>query len=202
MPDCRAEAHLVAPLLQPGVAAVEGLQDRFRAGRQAPLQHGEGEADGEAALGVALLLEPVGAAHLLADVLGDRLVQVLLRVGQLVGDGVGAALGEQRPAVEGLQVLLDHAAHQPVGADGVDAVPVPALEPVGVEQREEQLEVLLPARVRGRGHQQEVPRVPAQELAELVAPGLLQLAAEVMRATSGAPRRRPPGPSRRDPAGP
>ena len=145
------------------------------------MQDGQREADGEAALVVAFLLEPVGAVHLLADVLGDRVVEVFLAGGELVGDGVGAALGEQRPALEGLEVFLHHAAHQPVGVHRVHRVPVAALEPVGVQQRHEQLEVLFAARVRSRGHQQQMPRVAAEELAELVALGLLQLAAEVVR---------------------
>ena len=60
-------------------------------------------------------------------------------------------------------------------------VAVTALEPVAVQQRHEQLEVLLLARVRGRGHQQQVPGVPAEQLPELVALGGVQFRAEVMR---------------------
>jgi hypothetical protein len=152
----------MTPELQALAPPFQRLQDCLGAGGKATLQHGEREADGEAALLVAFLLEPVGAVHLLAHVLGDRLVQVLLAKGQLVGDRVGAALGEQRRALEGLQVLLDHAAHQALGVDRVHAVAEPALEPVGVQQRQKQLEVLLLAGVRGRGHQQQVPGVPAE----------------------------------------
>ena len=46
----------------------------------------------------------------------------------------------------------------------VHAVADLALEPVGVEQRHEQLEVLLLAGVRRRRHQQEVPGVPPSTL--------------------------------------
>ena len=60
-------------------------------------------------------------------------------------------------------------------------VPVATLEPVGVQQRHEQLEVFLAARVRGRGHEKEMPSVAAQEFAELIALRLLKLAAKVMR---------------------
>ena len=56
-----------------------------------------------------------------------------------------------------------------------------ALEPVRVEQRQEQLEVLLLAAVRRRGHQQEVTGDLAEQPAELVALGLLDLVAEVVR---------------------
>ena len=175
-----AVAHLAAALLQALVASFERLEDRLGRGRQAPLQDREGEADGEAALLVTGVAQPVGEVHLVADVLRDGVVEDLLVLGQLVGDGVGAALGEQRLALERLEVLLDHAAHQPVGVHGVHRVAVPALEPVGVEQRHEQLEVLFAARVRGRGHQQEVPGGLPEELAELVALGLLQLVAEVV----------------------
>ena len=74
--------------------------------------------------------------------------------------------------------LLDHPAHQVRHVGDVDAVAEPALEAVAVEQRHEELEVLFLAVVRRRGHQQEVARQPRQELAELVALGVLDLAAE------------------------
>ena len=48
-----------------------------------------------------------------------------------------------------------------------------ALEPVAVEQGQEELEVLLLAGVRGGGHQQQVPGDLAEQLAELEALGLL-----------------------------
>ena len=93
------------------------LVDRLRAGRQAALQDGEREADGVAALAVQLL----GAVHPLADVVRDLLVEVLLQRGELVGDGLGDPLREQRLALEGEQVLLDHAAHDAGGVGGVDS---------------------------------------------------------------------------------
>ena len=70
----------------------------------------------------------------------------------------------------------------PDGVGGVDLRLVLALEPVAVEQREEELEVLLLAGVRGGGHQQQVAGDVAQQLAELEALGLLELAAEVVGA--------------------
>ena len=57
-----------------------------------------------------------------------------------------------------------------------------ALEAVAVEQRQEELEVLLLAAVRRGRHQQEVAADLAELLAELEAFGLLELAAEVMGA--------------------
>ena len=147
-------------------------------------------------------LEPVGAVHLLADVLGDRLVQVLLGLGQLVGDGVGAALGEQRLALEGQRSSLTMRRISPSVFTVCTAVAVPALEPVGVEQRQEQLEVLLPARVRGRGHQQEVPGVSARAARRAGSAWSSSARCRSSARTSGAPRRPPPGPSRRAPAAP
>ncbi len=60
----------------------------------------------------------------------------------------------------------------------MDAVAEAALEAVAVEQRHEELEVLLLAVVRRRRHQQEVPRQGREELPEPVALGVLDLAAE------------------------
>ena len=143
-------------LLQAPPPASQRLVDRLRRGGQAALQDGEREADDGAAAALAFRLEPVGAVHLLADVLGDPLVQQRLVVGQRVRGRVGAALGEQRPAVEVEQLLLHHAAHQVRRIDHVRGVARFALEAVGVEQRQEQLEVLLLAGVRRRRHQQQV----------------------------------------------
>ena len=63
----------------------------------------------------------------------------------------------------------------------MDAVAVPPLEPVAVQQRQEQLEILLLAGVWGRGHEQQVPGDQAERLAEFVAPGALELVAVVVR---------------------
>ena len=60
----------------------------------------------------------------------------------------------------------------------MDAVAELALEPVAVEQRHEQLEVLFLAVVRRGGHQQEVAREAREELAQPVALRVADLAAE------------------------
>ena len=60
----------------------------------------------------------------------------------------------------------------------MDAIAEPAFEAVPVEQRHEELKVLFLAVVRRRGHQQEVPGQPRQQLAELVALCFFDLAAE------------------------
>jgi hypothetical protein len=65
------------------------------------------------------------------------------------------AFGEERPAIELRQVLLDHATPQVGDLDLVDAVAESALEAVAVKQREEELEVLFLAVVPFRP----VPRV-------------------------------------------
>ena len=141
---------------------------------EAALEDGEGEADGVAPLAV----EPVRAAHALADIVGDLLIELGFVRGELVGDGVREALREERLALEGEQVLLDHAAHDALGVGVVVLLAIFAGELVAVEEGEEGLEVLLLARVRGRGHEEEVTGPCAEELAELEALGLLEFAAE------------------------
>ncbi len=111
--------------------------------------------------------------------MGDVLVEGILQRGQLVGNGLGDAFGEELLTLESEQVLLDHTAHDPAGVRGLL---LPALEPVTVQQGEEELEILLLARVRGRGHQQQMASDLAEEFPELEALGLLQLAAEVVGA--------------------
>jgi hypothetical protein len=185
---CRgARRHLLHPRaveqalpvgLQPLRATDQRLVDRLRARGQAPLQHGEREADGVAPLGV----EFRGPVHAFADIPGHLFVEFELGVGEVVGDGLGDPLGKQWRALEGEQFLLDHPAHHATGVAGVRALDEPALELVTVEQGEEQLEVLLLARVRGRGHEQQVAGEPAEQLAELEALGPLDLGAEVVGA--------------------
>ena len=63
----------------------------------------------------------------------------------------------------------------------MDAVAELAVEAVGVEQRQEELEVLLLAVVRRRGHQQQCRVCCAELLGEAEAAGLLELRAEVVR---------------------
>lgn len=56
------------------------------------------------------------------------------------------------------------------------AVAEPPLEPITVEQRQEELEVFFLAIVGRGGHQQEVAREAREELTEPVALGVLHLA--------------------------
>ena len=60
----------------------------------------------------------------------------------------------------------------------MDAVAELAVEAVGIEQRQEELEVLFLAVVRRRRHQQQVAGVRAELLGEVEAPGLFELRAE------------------------
>ncbi len=146
-------------------------------GGEASLEDLEREADVLAPL--IALGEPLGAVHLLAHVFGHRLIERGLVGRQLVVHGVGAALRKQRPAVEGLELLLGQAAQHVADVGGVHALAKAALEAVAVEQRHEQLEVGLLAAVRSRGHQEEMPGAAGEPLPELVALGVLDLAAEV-----------------------
>ena len=72
--------------------------------------------------------------------------------------------GKQRRAVELQQIFLHHAAHQVRDVGRVHAVAEVALETVAIEQRHEELEVLLLAVVRRRRHQQEVAREVREQL--------------------------------------
>ena len=138
------------------------------------------EADIVALLAVRLG-EALHAVHLGADILGDGAVECRLLRRELVLDGVGAALGKERPAVEAQQLLLGQAPHHVFGVGIVDAVAEPPLEAVAVEQRHEQLEVLFLAVVRRRRHQQQMPADLSELLPDLVALGVFDLAAEIGR---------------------
>ena len=135
--------------LQPLGSSYEALVDGLGTGSETALEHRECETHGV----LALAADALGAVHPLTDVVGDVFVEVVLERGQLVGNGLCDALGEELLALEGQEVFLDHAAHD---AADVRALLLLALETVTVEQREEELEVLLLARVRGRGHQEQV----------------------------------------------
>ena len=162
VPAAPAEPFLVQTRLEPLAAAAERLIDRLGRGGKPPLQDGEREPDDVSATAFALGLQPVGAVHLLAHVLGDLRVEQRFLGRERVVDGVGAALGEERLALERQQLLLDHPAHQPLRVERLRALARLALEAVWVDQRHEQLEVLRLAAVRGRRHQQQVARDPAR----------------------------------------
>jgi hypothetical protein len=76
--------------------------------------------------------------------------------------------------------FLDHAAHQVRGIDLVHAVAELAVEAVGIEQREEKLEILFLAVVRRCRHQQQVADMRAELLGKAEPPRFLQLRAEVV----------------------
>ena len=154
-------------------ASHEAPVDGFRTGRQATLQHGEGETDGV----LAFATDPVGTIHPFSHVVGDLRVQRVLQLRELVGHGLGAALGEELLALEGQQVLLDHSTHDAVGVGGLGVL---AFEAVAVEQRKEELKVFFLARVWCRGHQQQMSCDAPEHFTEQEAFRFLQLAAEVV----------------------
>jgi hypothetical protein len=77
------------------------------------------------AAGAPVVVQLLGAAPLLAHVVGDFLVEPRLGVRELVGHREGDPLGEERPAVELEQVLPHHAAHEIGDLDLVHAVAEP-----------------------------------------------------------------------------
>ncbi len=137
--------------------------DGLRRRSQTTLEHGEREADDEAAPLLALGLESLGAVHLLADVRRDLLVQGGLGVRQVVSHDVGEAWREQAAVPSNLtSCSFIDPAHQVRGIRSrwqcLRRLALVPSETVGVEQAHEQLEVLLLAVVRRRGEEQEVLR--------------------------------------------
>ena len=167
--------------LQTLAPALERAVDRLGRGRKPPLQGGERKPNRYAAPPLSLCAQPLSPIHLLADVLGNALVEQRLLIRQGRARAVSAPLRKQRPPVEAQQLLLDQPPHHVARVDLVLPIAEATLEAVGIEQREEQLEVLLLAGVRGSGHQEEVARERAELLAEAVALGLLDLVAVAVR---------------------
>ena len=162
-PAARVELHLLHAALQPLAAAFQGLIDRLRARRQPPLQPGEGEPDRTFPL---VVLDPVGLVHLLPDVLGDLLIEGGLCIGERVRDRLRDPLWEEGCPVEFQEVLLHHPAHQVGNVHFVGAIPELSIEPVRIQQGEEELEVLLLAVVRRRRHQEQVPGMGAEQFSK------------------------------------
>ena len=119
--------------------------------RQPALENSQRETDGA---GTPVVLERVRAVELLAHVVGDGRVQAGLGVREPVRDRVCDALREQRSAVELEQVLLHHAPHQVGDLRDMHPVAEAPFESVAVDERHEELEVLLLSVMRGRGHQE------------------------------------------------
>src|SRR5207247_5764988 len=84
----------------------------------------------------------------------------------------------ERLTVEFKELLLHKPAHHVAGVIGMDAISIPPLEPVSVEEGHEELEVGILARVRSSREKQEVPRDAAKELPQLVPLGFLDLVGE------------------------
>ena len=170
--------ELAQSALQSLAAAAQRLVDGRGRRRQPALENGQREADGA---GAPVVLERLRTVELLAHVVGDVRVQTGLRVREPVRDGVRDALREQRRGVELEQVLLHHAPHQVGDLRDMNPVAKAPLESVAVDERHEELKVLLLPVVRGRGHQEEVAGEARQELAQPIALRVLDLAAEERR---------------------
>jgi hypothetical protein len=102
-------------LIQPLATTHQGPEDGFRRGCQTPLEDGEGEPDRAHAPTCRF-----GPVELAAHVVRYGLVKLRLARRELIADGVRVTLREEVRAVELLQVLLDHPAHEVahVGAVG------------------------------------------------------------------------------------
>ena len=159
------------------LAALQRLENGLRAGRQAPLQRGQGETDRP----LARAGELVRLAHFRLHVVGHRFVERGFEVGQRVVDRVRPAFGKERRAVEPHHLLFHHAAHQVRCIYLVDAIAELAVEAIGVQQRQEELEVLFLAVVRRGRHQQQMPGLGAQPFGKLETPGLFQFCAVEVR---------------------
>jgi hypothetical protein len=114
------------------------LVDRLGRGGEPALENLECEADVVAAL--VAFGQAISTVHLVTHIVGHGLIQRRLIGRELVVDGVGPPLGEQRPAVEGAPFLLGQAAQQVDRVGLVDALAKAPLEPIAVEQCHEQLE--------------------------------------------------------------
>ena len=167
--------HLRQPVPEPLPPSAQGPVDRRGRRRETTLQDRQREADGRS----LPALQPVGAIELPPDVVGDRVVQRRLGRRELVGDRVRPSHREERGAVELEELLLHHPPHQVGGVGAVDRGPEATFEPVPVEQRHEELEVVLLAVVGRRRHEQEVPREATEELPQPIALRVLDLPPEI-----------------------
>src|SRR5690606_40194070 len=103
--------------------------------------------------------------HPRSDVLGDGVIEALLHRRQLVLDGDRTPLREKSPAIEGQQAFLHVAAHQVGRFGNLVSDPGTSSETIRIEERQEELEVLVLAVVWRGSEQQEV----AGQIPELLA---------------------------------
>src|SRR5262249_54106025 len=138
----------------------------------AALEHCASERDARAAPATRL------AGEELVDVLGDVVVEALLRRREVEGLRDRAALGEQALAIEVVQLLLN-TARKPRAVLERDhlAVEVEADELILVEEPKEVLVLVDVPLVRSGGQEEQAVGLAREELAELVAASLLHLSA-------------------------
>ena len=177
---CARQTRFAQLVFQPLTAPLQGLVDRCRRGSEAALQDLQREADIVALFAISFR-EPLHAVHLRANIFGDSGVERCLQLGELILDGVGAALGEKRPPIEAKQLFLGETTHHIRRVGVMHAVAEATLEAIAVKERHEKLEVLFLAVVRRGGHQQEVTAGFTELLSHLVALRVFDVAAEVSR---------------------
>ena len=111
-------------------------------------------------------VELVRAVELFAHVFRDGVVQSLFKGRKAVIHRIGAAFREERRTVEFQQVFFDQTPHNVGNVDRLSARPRRAFKSVGVDQRHEEVELLLFAVVRRRRQKQEVTRDIGEESAQ------------------------------------
>ena len=156
--------------LQALPAPLQRVIECRRRGGQSPLQNRQGETDGAAP---PAMLDLLGAVKLPAHIVGHALVKLAFGIGELIVDGVGAALGEERVAIEFEQAFFGHAAHEVADVVGRRVGVGGTGEAVFVQQLHEQLEIVGFAIVRRGRHQQQVAGDAAEQPAQLIAFGFV-----------------------------
>ncbi len=178
LPAAHIDLHLFHAAGQPLATSRERLEDCLGTRCQPPLQPGESEPDRTSPL---LVHDQVSLVHLLLHVPRDLLVEGRLGVGEGVVDSFCNPFGEEGCPIELQEILLHHPAHQVRDIHLVGPVPEFPVEPVCVQQGEEELEVLLLPVMRRRRHQEEVAGMSAEQFPQPESLGLVHLRAVIRR---------------------
>ena len=122
-------------------------------------------------------VQMIGAIEFFLHIGGDGGIQLRFHGREVIIDGIGNALREQRGSIEFEQILLHQSAHDVGNVDALIARPTGPFKAIRVNEGHEQLEILFLAVMRRGCQQQEMAGDPGKHSAELVSLGIFNFTA-------------------------
>ena len=122
-------------------------------------------------------VQMIGAIEFLLHIVGDGGIQLRFHGREVIIDGIGNALREQRGSIEFKQILFHQAAHDVGNVYALIARPTGPFKAVWVNEGHKELEILFLAVMRRGCQQQEMAGDSGKQSAKLVSLGIFNFTA-------------------------